>query len=78
MESWDSMEEADKPKEAFAVGSSIRGEKVAARFRKMSRIVVTQGSSTHKIQTSTLEGSVLCVIERPLNYLRDLPEKPGR
>jgi len=62
-------------KEAYAVGSSIRGEKIAARFRKMSKVVVTQGSSTHKIQSSTLEGSVLCVIERPLNYLRDLPRE---
>jgi hypothetical protein len=69
------------PKVAYAVGSAIRGEKVAAQFRKMNKIVITRGSSTHNIQRTTLEGSVFCVVDRPLNYLRDLPEqrqKPGR
>lgn len=61
---------------AYTVGAAIRGEKIAAQFRKMSRITVTRGSSTHNIQRSTLEGSVLCVIDRPLNYLRELPKKP--
>ncbi len=56
---------------AFQVGAAIRGEKVTAEFRKMSRIAVAQGSSTHKIQRAKLEGSVLCVIDRPLNYLRN-------
>ena len=56
---------------AFQVGAAIRGEKIAAQFRKMSRPTVTRGSSTHKIQRAKLEGSVFCVIDRPLNYLRD-------
>jgi len=61
---------------AYTVGAAIRGEKIAAQFRKMSKITVTRGSSTHNVQRTALEGSVLCVIDRPLNYLRDLPEKP--
>lgn len=68
-----------KPSEtkvAYAVGAAIRGEKIAAQFRKMSKITVTRGSSTHNIQRSALEGSVLCVIDRPLNYLKDLPKNP--
>lgn len=65
------------PKVAFTVGSAIRGEKIAAQFRKMNKIRIMRGSSTHNIQQTTLEGSVLCVIDRPLNYLRGLPEKPG-
>ena len=62
-------------KVAYTAGAAIRGEKIAAQFRKMSKITVTRGSSTHNIQRTTLEGSVLCVIDRPLNYLRDLPKK---
>ena len=61
-------------KVAYTVGAAIRGEKIAAQFRKMSKITVTRGSSTHNIQRSALEGSVLCVIDRPLNYLKDLPK----
>jgi hypothetical protein len=64
-------------KVAYTVGSAIRGEKIAAQFRKMNKITVTRGSSTHNIQRTTLEGSVFCVVDRPLNYLRDLPEKPN-
>lgn len=60
---------------AYTAGSAIRGEKITAQFRKMSRITVTRGSSTHNIQRTTIEGSVLCVIDRPLNYLRDLPKQ---
>ena len=55
----------------YKVGAAIRGEKVAAQFRKMSRTTVTRGSSMHNIQRAKLEGSVLCVIDRPLNYIRD-------
>jgi hypothetical protein len=56
----------------YSVGTSIRGEKVTAQARKVIRRDVTPGTSTHKIQQLKLEGSVLCVIERPLNYLRDV------
>lgn len=62
-------------KVAYTAGAAIHGVKIAAQFRKMSKITVTRGSSTHNIQRTTLEGSVLCVIDRPLNYLRDLPKK---
>lgn len=72
----------DQPKDnssegkvAYTVGAAIRGENIAAQFRKMSKITITHGSSTHNIQRTALEGSVLCVIDRPLNYLRELPKK---
>lgn len=55
---------------AYERGFSIRGERVVAQFRKMSRIAITKGSSTHKIQRTKLEGSVTCTIDRPLNYIR--------
>lgn len=53
-------------------GDAIRGEKVVAQYRRMNRPVVLSGSSTHQIQQTKLEGTVYCVIERPLNYLRNI------
>ena len=58
-------------------GAAIRGEKVTCQYRKMSRPVVTTGSSTHQIQQTKLEGTVFCVIDRPLNFLRDVPSNPA-
>ena len=55
---------------AYKVGAAIRREKVAAQFRKMSPDYRDSWSSTHNIQRAKLEGSVLCVIDRPLNYIR--------
>ena len=66
-----------QPSVAYTTGSAIRGEKVTAQFRRMNRVTITRGSSTHNIQRTTIEGSVLCVIDRPLNYLRDLPKQVG-
>lgn len=56
-------------------GDAIRGEKITAQFRAMQKPTVLTGSSTHQIQQSRLEGSVYCVIDRPLNFLRDLPDR---
>lgn len=72
----ESNEKSSHSPVAYTVGAAIRGEKIAAQFRKMTKTTVTRGSSTHNIQRTSLEGSVLCVIDRPLNYLRDLPKKP--
>jgi|HubBroStandDraft_4_1064222.scaffolds.fasta_scaffold1167628_1 hypothetical protein len=56
----------------YEVGACIRGEKVTAQVRKVIRVEVTGGTSAHKIHQLKLEGSVLCVIDRPMNYLKDL------
>ena len=56
------------------MGDAIRGEKITAQFRTMHKPVILAGSSTHQIQQSKLEGTVFCVIDRPLNFLRDLPK----
>jgi hypothetical protein len=58
------------------LGDAIEGEKVTAQARKVYRSMVTTGTSTHQIQQMKLEGSVFCIIDRPLNYIRDLPRKP--
>ena len=57
------------------VGAAIRGEKVTAQFRTMHRVMILTGTSTHQIQQTKLEGSVFCVIDKPLNFLRDLPSR---
>jgi hypothetical protein len=75
------MKQKDLKKKASKVligkGEAIRGEKVTAQFRKIHKIIVCSGSSTHQIQQTKLEGTVYCVIDRPLSYLRDIPPKPG-
>jgi len=53
-------------------GSAIRGERVTAQFRKIGRVMVITGSSTHQIQQAKLEGTVFCIVDRPLNFLRDV------
>lgn len=57
----------------FHAGACIRGEKVTAQARKVGRVEVVAGTSTHKINQLRLEGSVMCVVDRPLNFLRDTP-----
>lgn len=59
----------------YSVGSCIRGEKVTAQARKVIRAEVTAGTSTHKIHQLKLEGSVMCVIDRPMNYLKGVSEE---
>jgi hypothetical protein len=54
----------------YNAGDCIRGEKVTAQARRVSRVEVVAGTSTHKIQQVRLEGSVLCIVDRPLNYLK--------
>jgi len=44
----------DQPRVAYTIGAAIRGEKIAAQFRKMNKITVVRGSSTHNIQRTTL------------------------
>ena len=65
-----SQKPSGSTKTAFKKGDAIRGERIVAQYRKISRPVVAHGSSTHKIVRVKLEGSVMCVIDRPLNYLR--------
>jgi hypothetical protein len=59
-------------KTSYKVGDCIRGEKVTAQARRISRVEVVTGTSAHKIQQVRLEGSVLCIVDRPLNYLKGI------
>lgn len=70
------MKQKDLKRSAINVlteqGCAIRGEKVTAQFREMHRPIILAGTSTHQIQQTKLEGSVFCIIDKPLNYLRTL------
>lgn len=70
------MSQRDLKKNASKIytdaGCAIRGEKITAQARKVHRAEVIAGTSTHKIHQLKLEGTVFCVIDRPLNFLRDL------
>ena len=59
-------------KVSYGPGDAIRGERITAQYRTMHKPMLLSGSSTHKIQQTKLEGTVYCVIERPLNFLRDI------
>lgn len=59
----------------WGLGAAIEGEKITAQARKVYRSVISTGTSSHQIQQIKLEGSAFCIIDRPLNFLRDLPEK---
>ena len=56
----------------YEQGCCIRGEKITAQARRVGRTELTTGTSTHKIQQLKLEGSVMCVIDRPMNFLKDV------
>ena len=68
------MKQKDLKKRANTVhhkpGDAIRGEKITAQFRKMYRTKLVRGTSADQIRQSRLEGSVFCIIDKPLNYLR--------
>ena len=50
-------------------GVAIRGERVTAQYRKIYRSKLVQGTGADQIRQSKLEGTVFCVIDKPLNYL---------
>ncbi len=54
----------------YEQGDAIRGERITAQYRKMTKALLVHGTSTHQIRHSKLEGSVFCIIDKPLNYLR--------
>jgi hypothetical protein len=47
-------------------GDELLGERIAVQARNIDKIVIKQGSSRHRIQSTTLRGSAYCVIELPL------------
>jgi len=58
----------------YAPGTALKAERVVAQFRKMHKVVLEHGSSTHKIQRTKLEGTVFCVIDRALSPIRSIVE----
>lgn len=59
-----------------APGDAIQGERITAQARKIHKPVICTGTASHRIQQTKLEGSVFCIIDRPLNFLRDVVSKP--
>ena len=48
-------------------GDALEADKVIAQARNIGRIIVTPGSSTHRIQEVSLRENVLCVIDKPFH-----------
>ncbi|HJT35115.1 MAG TPA: hypothetical protein VJ783_24015 [Pirellulales bacterium] len=53
-------------------GDAIAGERVIAQGRKIGKMIVVAGTSTHKMQEVVLRSNVLCVLDRPFR----LSEEP--
>lgn len=45
-------------------GTAIAGERVIAQARSIGKSLVIPGTSSHRIQQSTLKGNVLCVLDK--------------
>ncbi len=61
----------------YNVGEELRGERIAVQARDIDALRVQKGSSSHKIQATTLRHSAYCVIEMPLKAVGNHPQTPG-
>jgi hypothetical protein len=50
----------------YNLGDALRADRIAIQARDIDKVVVKRGSSSHRIQSTTLRGSAYCVIELPL------------
>jgi hypothetical protein len=53
----------------YKQGDALMAERIAVRAREISKVLVTEGSSKHRIQNATLRDSAYCVIEKPLRLV---------
>ena len=54
-------------------GDALKAEQIAVKARTIRRVKVSarEGTSTHKIQCTKLEGTAYCVIEKPMRSVRN-------
>jgi hypothetical protein len=45
-------------------GDALAGERIIAQARKIEKVRVVRGSSSHRMQETLLKSNVLCVIDR--------------
>lgn len=55
----------------FDNGDSLKGEQILTEFSKGRKHSLTQGSSSHRIQTTVFENNVYCVIDLPFESVRN-------
>lgn len=62
-----------QPAAAYNIGDSLKAEIINGIADKIGPIKVSakEGTGRHKIQTTHLNGDAICVIERPLRYIRE-------
>ena len=67
------MKQKDLKKKATKIyhghGDAIRGERITAQYRKIFKSKLVHGTSADQIRQAKLEGSVFCIIDKPLSYL---------
>ena len=55
----------------YGLGDALKADRIAVQARDIDRIRVVEGSSEHRIQSTTLRGSAFCVIELPIKSVRE-------
>lgn len=56
----------------YSAGDALKGERIAVQAREIDKFIeVKPGSSSHRIQKTTLHGSAFCVIELPFKQVRE-------
>lgn len=55
----------------YEAGTAIRGDRIAAKARKISKVEVRHGEyGSHRAQCLTLKEGAYCIIEVPLKSVR--------
>lgn len=52
------------------MGDGIKGDKITVQCRDYHFGKPIEGTSSHKLQRGSLEGTVYCVIDKPIRSLR--------
>ncbi|MCK4404542.1 MAG: hypothetical protein KAW02_05570 [candidate division Zixibacteria bacterium] len=60
-----------KPNIHLSRGDSLKAKQIMTEFGKMRRQSLVQGSSSHRIRTTTFEDKVYCVIDMPFEAVKN-------
>jgi len=55
----------------YELGDALSADRIAVEARDIDRIRIIEGSSRHRIQSTTLRDSAFCIIELPLKSVRE-------
>ena len=59
----------------YELGDALRADRIAVEARDIDKVVIKEGSRSHRIQFTKLRDSAFCVIELPLKAVREKSTK---